>query len=128
MSLSTLIFSISFGNSSNSTFIRLENLNSCILVYTRECFTSSDKETKSFPLRVMKRKYSPSIIVNCSIRSTSPIFAKELRIKKLLYKKWGLICDCNCFSSEDRKSTRLNSSHVKISYAGFCLKKKKKKK
>src|SRR6266699_5815027 len=26
----------------------------------------------------------------------------------------------------DRKSTRLNSSHVRISYAGFCLKKKKK--
>src|SRR5438874_3581462 len=28
---------------------------------------------------------------------------------------------------EDRKSTRLNSSHVEISYAVFCLKKKKKK-
>src|SRR5690606_41669158 len=27
----------------------------------------------------------------------------------------------------DRKSTRLNSSHVKISYAVFCLKKKKKR-
>src|SRR5690554_7694423 len=27
--------------------------------------------------------------------------------------------------SEDRKSTRLNSSHVRISYAVFCLKKKK---
>src|SRR5690606_41643063 len=26
--------------------------------------------------------------------------------------------------AEDRKSTRLNSSHVKISYAVFCLKKK----
>src|SRR5436309_6052821 len=31
------------------------------------------------------------------------------------------------FSDADRKSTRLNSSHVKISYAVFCLKKKKKK-
>src|SRR5690606_40716744 len=29
---------------------------------------------------------------------------------------------------QDRKSTRLNSSHVKISYAVFCLKKKKKNK
>src|SRR3989442_7140803 len=27
---------------------------------------------------------------------------------------------------EDRKSTRLNSSHVRISYAVFCLKKKNK--
>src|SRR3712207_8644479 len=29
---------------------------------------------------------------------------------------------------EDRKSTRLNSSHANISYAVFCLKKKKKRK
>src|SRR5207302_8633157 len=29
-------------------------------------------------------------------------------------------------AGQDRKSTRLNSSHVKISYAVFCLKKKKK--
>src|SRR5579871_6942841 len=29
-------------------------------------------------------------------------------------------------STADRKSTRLNSSHVEISYAVFCLKKKKK--
>src|SRR2546430_3010987 len=31
-----------------------------------------------------------------------------------------------CPDSEDRKSTRLNSSHSQISYAVFCLKKKKK--
>src|SRR5438876_4092963 len=31
-------------------------------------------------------------------------------------------------AGEDRKSTRLNSSHPSISYAVFCLKKKKKKK
>src|SRR5690349_23437293 len=31
-------------------------------------------------------------------------------------------------TSQDRKSTRLNSSHVEISYAVFCLKKKKKQK
>src|SRR3712207_7882693 len=30
--------------------------------------------------------------------------------------------------AEDRKSTRLNSSHANISYAVFCLKKKKKHK
>src|SRR5690625_6146773 len=33
---------------------------------------------------------------------------------------WGLV-----FAIGDRKSTRLNSSHVAISYAVFCLKKKK---
>src|SRR2546430_10896293 len=30
-------------------------------------------------------------------------------------------------AGQDRKSTRLNSSHSQISYAVFCLKKKKKK-
>src|SRR5690348_17735653 len=34
----------------------------------------------------------------------------------------------NVMSATDRKSTRLNSSHPSISYAVFCLKKKKKKK
>src|SRR5690554_7625828 len=33
----------------------------------------------------------------------------------------------NSMQTTDRKSTRLNSSHVRISYAVFCLKKKKTK-
>src|SRR5690554_2631305 len=36
--------------------------------------------------------------------------------------------DAACTPDLDRKSTRLNSSHVRISYAVFCLKKKKNKK
>src|ERR1022692_1695871 len=37
-------------------------------------------------------------------------------------------CNASSISSRgDRKSTRLNSSHLVISYAVFCLKKKKKK-
>src|SRR5690554_7579777 len=43
-------------------------------------------------------------------------FSKQL-LKRLELKGVGL----------DRKSTRLNSSHVRISYAVFCLKKKIKK-
>src|SRR5260221_9660613 len=39
-----------------------------------------------------------------------------------------LASSAKCFSVQDRKSTRLNSSHTVISYAVFCLKKKKKKK
>src|SRR5258708_31677082 len=35
--------------------------------------------------------------------------------------------DCRGDRAQDRKSTRLNSSHQIISYAVFCLKKKKKK-
>src|SRR2546430_10593702 len=37
----------------------------------------------------------------------------------------GRAADCRA-GSRDRKSTRLNSSHSQISYAVFCLKKKKK--
>src|SRR5690625_6394430 len=35
-----------------------------------------------------------------------------------------LLLSCIQILSQDRKSTRLNSSHVAISYAVFCLKKK----
>src|SRR3712207_7208860 len=35
------------------------------------------------------------------------------------------VLDERLFGAEDRKSTRLNSSHANISYAVFCLKKKK---
>src|SRR5437667_6839802 len=38
----------------------------------------------------------------------------------------GFVQTTNC--RVDRKSTRLNSSHITISYAVFCLKKKKKTK
>src|SRR6266571_1590006 len=44
-------------------------------------------------------------------------------------RKCGDIPACLCCgSTRDRKSTRLNSSHMSISYAVFCLKKKKKNK
>src|SRR2546430_4950527 len=40
----------------------------------------------------------------------------------------GVGDDAGLRAGQDRKSTRLNSSHSQISYAVFCLKKKKKKK
>src|SRR2546422_6278212 len=43
-------------------------------------------------------------------------------------KKAALFAHKSQDGGEDRKSTRLNSSHGYISYAVFCLKKKKKKK
>src|SRR2546426_8744026 len=50
--------------------------------------------------------------------------APNLRIDavKALQQRW------QAEAQADRKSTRLNSSHLVISYAVFCLKKKKKKK
>src|SRR5699024_12353700 len=43
-----------------------------------------------------------------------------------MVKQNKVIADLESQRDKDRKSTRLNSSHVSISYAVFCLKKKKK--
>src|SRR5690554_1105415 len=57
--------------------------------------------------------------------AASALLARQLNADALL-----LLTDVDAiyrnFGTEDRKSTRLNSSHVRISYAVFCLKKKKK--
>src|SRR5690606_41953928 len=64
-------------------------------------------------------------IYTLSLHDALPISCKPLpsfcRSRRLCIPRFASI-------SADRKSTRLNSSHVKISYAVFCLKKKKKKK
>src|SRR3989440_7729966 len=43
----------------------------------------------------------------------------------LLQSRSDLVCRLLLVTGVDRKSTRLNSSHDQISYAVFCLKKKK---
>src|SRR3712207_8961434 len=53
------------------------------------------------------------VLCQCTGRST-PIASVGLNKYLLLFK-----------GARDRKSTRLNSSHANISYAVFCLKKKK---
>src|SRR5690349_22856177 len=52
--------------------------------------------------------------------------ARQIDPKNLWARKG--VANSKYLLGEDRKSTRLNSSHVEISYAVFCLKKKKKKK
>src|SRR2546426_9025878 len=42
------------------------------------------------------------------------------------FRKFRQLAESRVKSRKDRKSTRLNSSHLVISYAVFCLKKKKK--
>src|SRR2546430_3173819 len=44
-----------------------------------------------------------------------------------VYKSMDALEAATSIDPTDRKSTRLNSSHSQISYAVFCLKKKKKK-
>src|SRR5205085_7589727 len=51
---------------------------------------------------------------------------ERLRTMELTEERWDEVMDLNAKSAFlDRKSTRLNSSHSQISYAVFCLKKKK---
>src|SRR3712207_7482950 len=50
--------------------------------------------------------------------------AGHIRIDRA-HARAGLRCFDNAHRMLDRKSTRLNSSHANISYAVFCLKKKK---
>src|SRR5690606_40968733 len=57
-------------------------------------------------------------------------FAEHVSVQQVQFLEFhhGLDLRANLpptVSRGDRKSTRLNSSHVKISYADFCLKKKK---
>src|SRR5438874_4090120 len=54
-----------------------------------------------------------------------PTSGRSLRM--LRHQQWMSRRQNAASGSLDRKSTRLNSSHVEISYAVFCLKKKKKK-
>src|SRR5438034_3135783 len=69
-------------------------------------------------------------------RSGMPAYAKDGKVVcffqsgqkfKTRYATLGFSDKANLDDGTDRKSTRLNSSHTVISYAVFCLKKKKKK-
>src|SRR5690606_40804878 len=73
-------------------------------------FSKKNCEVMSFPLLLNHTRIQPFSIRNIFCE-TSPSFKSVVLAG----------------TSKDRKSTRLNSSHVKISYAVFCLKKKKKK-
>src|SRR5437660_7255282 len=52
----------------------------------------------------------------------APVIYGGVDAKKYILESTG--CGCEDVFLGDRKSTRLNSSHVAISYAVFCLKKK----
>src|SRR3712207_9474156 len=79
-------------------------------------------------------------IYTLSLHDALPIFSRrrscgEVRIRFLRKhrpvknRRWRhlteILVDQARISTSDRKSTRLNSSHANISYAVFCLKKKK---
>src|SRR5699024_12440403 len=58
--------------------------------------------------------FNSTTTTECS-SSAFPVIRKSTR-----FEEYGMR---NSIATQDRKSTRLNSSHVSISYAVFCLKK-----
>src|SRR5690625_6400240 len=82
---------------------------------------SSDLEETEFfaegdfagtPYRTLPARKKPLIKLGSDYFAVDPCFTRDAGYRALLFNL-------------DRKSTRLNSSHVAISYAVFCLKKKK---
>src|SRR5690606_40273630 len=83
---------------------------------------SSDLASNLYSASVFGR---PSLSRNAS-RSSGGASSLGTRMAFPSSFSWLKACLTSAFGSfiKDRKSTRLNSSHVKISYAVFCLKKK----
>src|SRR5690554_6381192 len=77
-----------------------------------------------------KAIYARSAGTSCQLLQKGAVISK-IRIPsgEIKYVKSNIFATIGMISNDtqDRKSTRLNSSHVRISYAVFCLKKKKKK-
>src|SRR5207302_5832611 len=69
----------------------------------------------------------PTEIYTLSLHDALPIYCACSSVWRLANSRCASACCRSSRRWRDRKSTRLNSSHVKISYAVFCLKKKKKK-
>src|SRR5690606_41632594 len=78
-----------------------------------------------FPYTTLFRSHRVMALLDVSL--TQPrlrLLPQDNRIQTELRYALGML-GAGTRRVEDRKSTRLNSSHVKISYAGFCLKQKK---
>src|SRR5690606_39656428 len=63
-------------------------------------------------------------VENSSLHIPSRSATADKKPKARDKRRASLMIVCIILFYKDRKSTRLNSSHVKISYAVFCLKKK----
>src|SRR6266542_4025658 len=84
------------------------------------------------PVRPRSHRASGSVVFFCNDTATTEIYTLSLHDALPILRRLRLApgqlsphCQGQTWAPEDRKSTRLNSSHGSISYAVFCLKKKK---
>src|SRR5690606_41023539 len=106
------------------------------IIYLFFCFTQITRRTPRstlFPYTTLFRSYARKVIRGSTLwlLPQAAIPLEQYPAIRLQRRYWQ--SDKQFWSpshliliQQDRKSTRLNSSHVKISYAVFCLKKKKK--
>src|SRR3712207_7185805 len=84
-----------------------------------------------FPYTTLFRSVPPGVIqVSGRIEGDDAVIASKTsgRIREITVREGDEVKAGQVIATlddEDRKSTRLNSSHANISYAVFCLKKKK---
>src|SRR5688572_32601393 len=74
--------------------------------------------TTLFPYTTLFRSLADEVYADLAFDGPVPAFASQ--------NLDAPVITFSSLSKADRKSTRLNSSHSQISYAVFCLKKKKK--
>src|SRR5690606_40247811 len=89
-------------------------------------YTTLFRSTAAFPYHVTNRSNNREFFY-VEMETLWPIFTDTLfdLTKQFNCQIHAFVLMSNHYHLIDRKSTRLNSSHVKISYAVFCLKKKK---
>src|SRR5688572_33252454 len=87
--------------------------------------SSTSPASLSFPFFFFFNDTATTEIYTLSLHDALPISASIARLDRE-YPDDFKLQPIRGYAGEDRKSTRLNSSHSQISYAVFCLKKKKK--
>src|SRR2546421_5507480 len=123
--------------------VRIENVPDARLIertdalvsVTRACICGSDL----WPYKTMEPSETVRVMGHEAIGVVEAVGAdvRSIKVGDLVIMPFAFsdgTCDfcheglqTSCVHGGDRKSTRLNSSHDQISYAVFCLKKKKKK-
>src|SRR5690606_40544044 len=94
-----------------------------------EHFTGNRRNVVEIIARYRRHPLATDKIFVMALVGVFHIDAEILQLSQIhggLRKLWTGVLDRACKpkdATSDRKSTRLNSSHVKISYAVFCLKK-----